>query len=395
MNASSAERRFRAPRAPRDRRRRVGEGAAAVDGRRRRADRRPVDDQHRHRRRRGDGASDRGAGPRRLGTRAPDRRPRRGRRRGAPYPRPARRDGRDGPADRRLPLYRPQAARRSSGLRRGARQIPHQSGQRRLQEQARPAIRPDRRDRDPQRQGGADRGELGIARPGAADAPDGRERRERGARSTRARSRARRWSRSALLSAERAEEIGSAARADHPVGQSLGGAGSDHRLPHARASARTMRSISASPKPAWARRGSSPRRRRSAFCCRRASATRSAFRSPPSRAATARRRCESRRNSCRPWDSAIFAPQVAACPGCGRTTSTVFQELARDIQAHLSTSMPEWRARYPGVERLNVAVMGCIVNGPGREQARRHRHLAARHGRARRRRRCSSTASRP
>ena len=61
----------------------------------------------------------------------------------------------------------------------------------------------------------------------------------------------------------------------------------------------------------------------------------------------------------------IFAPQVAACPGCGRTTSTVFQELARDIQAHLSASMPEWRARYPGVERLNVAVMGCIVNGPG------------------------------
>ena len=61
----------------------------------------------------------------------------------------------------------------------------------------------------------------------------------------------------------------------------------------------------------------------------------------------------------------IFAPQVAACPGCGRTTSTVFQELARDIQAHLVASMPEWRARYPGVERLNVAVMGCIVNGPG------------------------------
>ncbi len=61
----------------------------------------------------------------------------------------------------------------------------------------------------------------------------------------------------------------------------------------------------------------------------------------------------------------IFTPQVAACPGCGRTTSTVFQELARDIQTHLSTSMPEWRRRYPGVERLNVAVMGCIVNGPG------------------------------
>jgi (E)-4-hydroxy-3-methylbut-2-enyl-diphosphate synthase len=60
-----------------------------------------------------------------------------------------------------------------------------------------------------------------------------------------------------------------------------------------------------------------------------------------------------------------FAPQVAACPGCGRTTSTVFQELARDIQGYLAESMPQWRAFYPGVEKLNVAVMGCIVNGPG------------------------------
>ncbi len=60
-----------------------------------------------------------------------------------------------------------------------------------------------------------------------------------------------------------------------------------------------------------------------------------------------------------------FVPLVAACPGCGRTTSTVFQELARDIQAHIRDSMPLWRARYPGVEALNVAVMGCIVNGPG------------------------------
>jgi (E)-4-hydroxy-3-methylbut-2-enyl-diphosphate synthase len=60
-----------------------------------------------------------------------------------------------------------------------------------------------------------------------------------------------------------------------------------------------------------------------------------------------------------------FTPQVAACPGCGRTTSTVFQELARDIQTWLATSMPEWKEKYPGVESLNVAVMGCIVNGPG------------------------------
>jgi len=60
-----------------------------------------------------------------------------------------------------------------------------------------------------------------------------------------------------------------------------------------------------------------------------------------------------------------FIPIVAACPGCGRTTSTVFQELARDIQDHIRASMPVWRETYPGVEALNVAVMGCIVNGPG------------------------------
>ena len=60
-----------------------------------------------------------------------------------------------------------------------------------------------------------------------------------------------------------------------------------------------------------------------------------------------------------------FVPLVAACPGCGRTTSTTFQQLAGDIQSFIRTSMPEWKTRYPGVETLNVAVMGCIVNGPG------------------------------
>src|SRR5215472_379345 len=60
-----------------------------------------------------------------------------------------------------------------------------------------------------------------------------------------------------------------------------------------------------------------------------------------------------------------FVPLVAACPGCGRTTSTTFQELARDIQSFIRDSMPDWKTRYAGVESLNVAVMGCIVNGPG------------------------------
>jgi (E)-4-hydroxy-3-methylbut-2-enyl-diphosphate synthase len=60
-----------------------------------------------------------------------------------------------------------------------------------------------------------------------------------------------------------------------------------------------------------------------------------------------------------------FAPMVTACPGCGRTTSTVFQELAENIQAHLRRQMPVWRETYPGVETMQVAVMGCVVNGPG------------------------------
>ena len=60
-----------------------------------------------------------------------------------------------------------------------------------------------------------------------------------------------------------------------------------------------------------------------------------------------------------------FMPQVIACPGCGRTTSTYFQQLAQDIQSYLRNQMPIWRKKYPGVEALNVAVMGCVVNGPG------------------------------
>ena len=60
-----------------------------------------------------------------------------------------------------------------------------------------------------------------------------------------------------------------------------------------------------------------------------------------------------------------FVPSVTACPGCGRTTSTTFQELTKQIDDFLRAQMPVWRERYPGVEKLKVAVMGCIVNGPG------------------------------
>jgi (E)-4-hydroxy-3-methylbut-2-enyl-diphosphate synthase len=67
-----------------------------------------------------------------------------------------------------------------------------------------------------------------------------------------------------------------------------------------------------------------------------------------------------------------FAPQVTACPGCGRTTSTFFQRMAGDIQDYLRDQMPRWRTAHPGVEELRVAVMGCVVNGPGES---RHAHI--------------------
>ena len=82
-----------------------------------------------------------------------------------------------------------------------------------------------------------------------------------------------------------------------------------------------------------------------------------------------------------------FVPLVAACPGCGRTTSTTFQELARSIQDFIRDEMPSWKTRYPGVENLNVAVMGCIVNGPGESKHANigHRRDASRTGVRRRR----------
>ena len=60
-----------------------------------------------------------------------------------------------------------------------------------------------------------------------------------------------------------------------------------------------------------------------------------------------------------------YSPAVTACPGCGRTTSDYFQQLAFDIKNHIATNMPNWRKQYPGVEEMNIAVMGCVVNGPG------------------------------
>ena len=88
-----------------------------------------------------------------------------------------------------------------------------------------------------------------------------------------------------------------------------------------------------------------------------------------------------------------FTPLVTACPGCGRTTSTLFQELANSIQSHLRDKMPQWRERYAGVESMSVAVMGCVVNGPG-ESKHANIGISLPEAENRRRRRYSSTVRR-
>ena len=87
-----------------------------------------------------------------------------------------------------------------------------------------------------------------------------------------------------------------------------------------------------------------------------------------------------------------FLPQVAACPGCGRTTSTFFQEMAQQIQGYLATRCPTGGSAIPGVEEMRVAVMGCVVNGPG-ESKHADIGIACRARSRSRSRRCSSTAS--
>ncbi len=89
-----------------------------------------------------------------------------------------------------------------------------------------------------------------------------------------------------------------------------------------------------------------------------------------------------------------FTPLVTACPGCGRTTSTLFQELAKAVQDHVRAKMPEWRMKYGRRRKPDTCRDGLRRQRPRRIASRKHRHLAARHRLKRRRRRCSSTARR-
>ena len=255
---------------------RAGQGRQR-DGGRRRADCGAVDDQHRHRRRRRHGAPGRGARPRRLRDRPHHRRPRRGRRGRAEDQGAAPQDGRRRADRRRLPLHRPQAARRPSRLRRGARQVPHQPRQRRLQGQEGQAVLRHRRDGDQARQAGAHRRQLGLARPGIAHAPDGREH-QVAEPAGRARDHARGDDPvgAALRAARRGDRA--AAQQDHPLGEGLRGAGPDRGLSGSRPPLRLRHP----PRPHRSRHGIEGHRRllRRARhpACRRASATPSASR---------------------------------------------------------------------------------------------------------------------
>ncbi len=105
------------------------------------------------------------------------------------------------------------------------------------------------------------------------------------------------------------------------------------------------------------------------FCCTKASATRFASRSRRVPAAIAAKRSTPPANCCRRSGLRSFAPSVTACPGCGRTTSTTFQELAESIQGYIRDKMPEWKRSTKASKSMTLAVMGCIVNGPGESKA--------------------------
>jgi (E)-4-hydroxy-3-methylbut-2-enyl-diphosphate synthase len=112
-------------------------------------------------------------------------------------------------------------------------------------------------------------------------------------------------------------------------------------------------------------RASSPPPRGSRSCCRKASATPSATSLTPLPNGDRTEEVIVSQQILQSLGIRSFTPQVTACPGCGRTTSTFFQEMADQIQTYLREQMPVWKAKHPGVESMKVAVMGCVVNGPG------------------------------
>ena len=155
------------------------------------------------------------------------------------------------------------------------------------------------------------------------------------------------------------------ARQDHPERQGQRRAGSDCGVPEAGGAMRLRAASGAHRSRTRIEGHRRDHRRARRCCCRKASATRFARRS---------RRCPNGDRTdevivCQQILQSLelrsFTPQVTACPGCGRTTSTFFQDMADQIQTYLREQMPVWKGKYTGVEEMKVAVMGCVVNGPG------------------------------
>ena len=278
---------------------------------------------------------------------------------------------------RRLPLQRPPAPHPVSRLRPGPGEVPDQSRERRRQA-ARRELPRDHGRRAGQRQAGADRGQLGLARPEPADRADGRERAPAVTPG-----RARRdhggdgGERAPLRRARRVR------RACGTTGSS-----SAPRCPACRTwwtciacspHAATIRSTWASPRPASAAKGiiaSTAGLEHPAAGGDRRHHPRLAH---PAPGGDRTEEVQVAQQVLQSLGLRSFTPQVTSCPGCGRTTSTFFQEMAQEIQDYLREKMPVWRQERPGVEEMKVAVMGCVVNGPGESKHAEHRDLAARH----------------
>ena len=169
---------------------------------------------------------------------------------------------------------------------------------------------------------------------------------------------------SAIQSAELAEQTGLPPRPHHPVRQGLGRSGSGGRLSQARAALR----LSAAP---GSDRGGHGRQGHRGQRGRALHPAPGGHRRHHSRVADTEaggdrtEEVQVAQQILQSLGLRSFIPQVTACPGCGRTTSTFFQEMAEQIQTYLREQMPVWKSKYSGVEELNVAVMGCVVNGPG------------------------------
>ena len=156
---------------------------------------------------------------------------------------------------------------------------------------------------------------------------------------------------------------------DHHLVQDVAAARPHRGVPRARARRPISRCISASPKPAWASRGSSGRRRRWASCCSEGIGDTIRVSLTPRPGGDRREEVYAACELLQALGLRSFSPSVTACPGCGRTTSSTFQELAERIQDYVREQMPTWKTRYEGVETMTLAVMGCVVNGPGESKA--------------------------